>query len=82
MSNTKDEIVRHLQESTLIGDGQIKAGEFITAAAVVLRVERPDDPEPEFMVAHTGDYITATGLLSLAKGVIVSSFEDKDEEDL
>lgn len=80
MNSNKAEIVRHIEESTLIGDGQMEDGDFITAAAIVLRIERPDDPEPEFMVVHTGDYITATGLLTLAKGVVVSGFMDEDED--
>ena len=82
MKSNKDEIVHHIKESTLMGDGQLEEGDLITAAVMVLRVERIDDPEPQFAVAHTGDYITAAGLLALAKGIIVSGCGSEEEDEV
>lgn len=75
-----DEVIRHLKESKIHGAGQLEEGDMITAASLVMRVERVDESEPSFVVMHTGDYITATGLLTLGQGVILDSFQEAEGE--
>lgn len=69
-------ISAHLVEAKLTGGEDLLDGDMITGAVVVMRVERLDDEEPTFVMAHTGDYITATGLLTLAKGIVMNGMED------
>lgn len=77
MHDDVDKIVNHLSTSQVIGEGQLEDGDLITGSVVIMRVERLDDPTPAFCVVHTGDYITATGLIALAQGVIQNGFEEE-----
>lgn len=62
-------LIKHLEESNLQGLEDLLEGDIITGAAVVVRVERLDDPDPAFAVLQTVDYITVAGLLHLAQAM-------------
>lgn len=76
--NAVDQVTEHLSSTRVIGADAIEDGDIVTAAVVIVRVERADEAEPEFLIMHSGDYITATGLITLAKGVVTNGLEDDE----
>lgn len=75
-----DELIQHLKESKLYGADDIEEGDHITGAVVIMRIERLDEEEPSFAVMHTGDYITATGLITLGAEVGLNSIVTEEDE--
>lgn len=73
-----DQLIGHLATSKIFGEDQLEADDHVTAAVVVMKVEQVDAEEPQFVVVHTGDYITATGLLALAEGIVLDSIGDDE----
>lgn len=72
-----DQLIDHLRTARVHQD-ELEEGDIVTAVVVVMKVERIDQEEPSFCVAHSGDYITAAGLLDLGRQIGLDNVREED----